>query len=480
MSNIKKNFAYQAIWQVLSMLLPLVTSPLLARNLGAEGIGIYSFTSSVVGYFTLVANFGVYRHGLQQISKARNDTEERNRIFWEIWWLHMLISIVVGCFYVIFIVNSINYKLFYVILGLQYLGGILSIDWLFAGLENFKKITIRDTIIKLVTFCLILLFIRDQNDLLAYIVIMAGGSFAGGIVFWISAHRCIHFVPISIKKIFSHSKGMTLLFIPVLVENIYTSMDKIMLGIMDSKVSVGFYENAEKALISQRIIHALIAVIMPRMSFLIYNHKKEEINQLMEKIIESTMLLSVVFAIVTAAVSKDFSVIFWGEEFYPCARLIFIMALAMPAMGLSRLIRDEWMLPSNQNKSYILCAGLGALTNFLINLFLVPYFGVIIAAVSTFISECVVFLSQCIVVRNQIPIIHYIKEGGGYIIFGMITFLIIRGTANFLGLHIYALLIEVAVGILSYTVMCSLYWKMSDRRYYFDLMKSICHRLIKK
>ena len=479
MANLKKNFAYQAIWQVLSMILPLITSPLLARNLGAEGIGIYSFTSSVVGYFTLVANFGVYRHGLQKISAARNDTEKCNRIFWEIWWLHALISIIVGCFYVIFIINSINYKLFYVILWLQYLGGILSIDWLFAGIENFKKITIRDTVIKLVTFCLILLFIRNQNDLLTYFVIMAGGSFAGGIVFWISAHRYIHFVPVTINKIFSHSKGMTLLFIPVLVENIYTSMDKIMLGVMDSKISVGFYENAEKALISQRIIHALIAVIMPRMSFLIYNHRKEEINKLMKKIIESAMILSVLFAIVTVAVSKEFSVIFWGEEFYPCAKLIFIMALAMPAMGLSRLIRDEWLLPSNQNKSYILCAGLGALTNFLINLFLIPCFGVIIAAVSTFVSECVVFLAQCVVVRHQIPIIHYIKKGRAYIIFGMITFLMIRGIANIFELHIYALFVEVTVGILSYIAMCSLYWKMSNQRYYFDLLKSSCHKLKK-
>lgn len=479
MASIKKNFAYQAMWQILSMILPLVTSPLLSRVLGAEGIGVYSFASSVVGYFVLLANFGVYRHGIQKISTARDDPEKCNHVFWEIWWLHSIISVIVGGFYILFVINTTDHRMFYLIMGLQYLGGILNIDWLFAGMEDFKKITIRDTIIKLVTFVLILLFIHDRSNLVVYISIMSLGSLAGGVVFWLSVPQFVHLVPVTGKRVFSHSKGMAIFFIPVVIENVYISMDKIMLGIMDNKEAVGFYENSEKALIAQRIIHALIAVIMPRMTFLIHNRAEEEIQKLMKKIIDFAMVLSMAFGIGTAAVSQEFSVVFWGREFEPCAILIFIMALAIPAEGLSRIIRDEFLLPSGQNKRYMLCASLGAATNFLINCIFIPYYGVIVAAISTFISEFVVLLAQCVIVRKQLPIIRYIKEGCVYIPLGAIMFPVIRGIANGLGMHVYTLLFEIIAGAVIYIGLCSIYWKITNQTYYFGVMKKMYYKIFR-
>ena len=480
MASIKKNFVYQAMWQILSMILPLVTSPILARSLGAEGIGIYSFAFSVVGYFALVANLGVYRYGTQKISTVRNDSEKFNRVFWEIWWAHSIVSMFVGCIYIVFVANSANYRLIYMLMGLHYLGAVLSIDWLFAGIEDFKKITIRDTVIKLVTFVSILLFIHDKGDLVIYTIIMTLGNFVSGLAFWLSAHRYVHIVPVTAREVFAHNKGMIVLFIPVLIENVYTTMDKIMLGIMDSKTAVGFYENSEKALIAQRIIHALIMVIMPRMTFLIYNNKKEDMRKLMKKVVDVAMVLSVAFGVGTAAISKEFSVIFWGEEFYPCARLIFVMALAIPAMGLSRIIREEFLLPSGQNRAYTICAGLGAVSNFVINLIFIPLYGVIVAAISTFVAEVVVFVAQCIVVKKQIPIARYIKQSLIYIPIGIIMYFVVRIFGNHFGIHIYTLLIEIIVGMVTYTGICCIYWKLTGQTYYFNVIKNFFNKIIRR
>lgn len=479
MASIKKNFAYQTMWQILSMILPLVTSPLLSRSLGAEGIGIYSFVSSVVGYFILVAHFGVYKYGTQKIAASGNDQKNYNRVFCEIWWLHVILSMAVGCFYILFIINNTDYRIFYVIMGLQYVGKILSIDWLFAGLEDFKKITIRDTIIKIVTFILIIFFIRDRNDLLIYFLITALGGLASGISLWSTALHYVHFVTVTVEGIFSHTKGMMFFFIPALIENVYFYMDKIMLGIADSKISVGFYENAEKALIARRVINALIAVLMPRMTFLFHNHKKEEINQLSKKAIDYVMILAVACGFGTAAISKKFAVIFWGEEFYPSAQLIVIMAVALPIMGLSDMIREDFLLPSQQNKKFIVCASLGAVINFLINFFLIPVYGVIIAAISTVVAESMVLLAQCIVIRNQFPVIQYIKKGCIYIPFGIIMFFMVRSVGSILGVHIYALLLEIMVGMLVYVGLCSIYWKYTGQTYYFNICKKLIRKFIR-
>ena len=57
--NIKKNFIYNVLYQILIMILPLITTPYIARVIGANGVGVQSYTYSVVNYFVLFAMLGV-------------------------------------------------------------------------------------------------------------------------------------------------------------------------------------------------------------------------------------------------------------------------------------------------------------------------------------------------------------------------------------------------------------------------------------
>lgn len=49
-TSIKKNFIYQMIYQILIIILPFVTSPYIARTIGAEGLGTYSYSYSIAYY----------------------------------------------------------------------------------------------------------------------------------------------------------------------------------------------------------------------------------------------------------------------------------------------------------------------------------------------------------------------------------------------------------------------------------------------
>lgn len=50
MSKLKKNLGYQTIYQILNTCIPLITSPYLARVLGAEKQGVFSYTQSIINY----------------------------------------------------------------------------------------------------------------------------------------------------------------------------------------------------------------------------------------------------------------------------------------------------------------------------------------------------------------------------------------------------------------------------------------------
>ena len=87
MSKLKKNLGYQTIYQILNTCIPLITSPYLARVLGAEKQGIFSYTQSIVNYFTLFAMLGVVNYGTRTIADCGDDRVKRSKTFWNIYFL---------------------------------------------------------------------------------------------------------------------------------------------------------------------------------------------------------------------------------------------------------------------------------------------------------------------------------------------------------------------------------------------------------
>ena len=84
MPSIRKNYTYNLIYQVMTLLTPFITTPYLSRVLGPDGTGIQSYTNSVVQYFAIAAALGTASYGQREIAMHRDDREALNRLFWEI------------------------------------------------------------------------------------------------------------------------------------------------------------------------------------------------------------------------------------------------------------------------------------------------------------------------------------------------------------------------------------------------------------
>ena len=76
MSSIKKNLGLQTAYQILSACMPLITAPYVSRILGADGVGIYSYSQSCITYFTMFAVLGTNSYGMREIARCRNNKEE--------------------------------------------------------------------------------------------------------------------------------------------------------------------------------------------------------------------------------------------------------------------------------------------------------------------------------------------------------------------------------------------------------------------
>ena len=187
----KKNFVYQFVYQVLTIVIPFITTPYVSRILGAEGIGIYSYTYAVVNYFVLLGRMGIQMYGNRQIAMQNGDKTKISECFWNLFFVHLILSvfsIVAFAFFVTY--TEENRKMFF-IQGIYLIGQMMDINWLFFGLEKFKLTVTRNVIVKMISLINIFIFVKSSSDLWKYILILALGSTFGESMVWIAVPKYV-------------------------------------------------------------------------------------------------------------------------------------------------------------------------------------------------------------------------------------------------------------------------------------------------
>lgn len=474
MNNIKKNFVYNFIYQILIMMLPLITVPYLSRILGAEGIGTYSYTYSIAYYFTIFAMLGLNNYGNRSVARIRNDKDKLSKMFWEIYGMQIITSIIVFICYAVYIEFSSIDRIILIIQGVIIISSIFNINWFFFGIEEFKLTVTRNTIIKVLTVIIIFLLVKSKNDLNIYILIMAASILLSQVVLWPFLFKKVYFVKPKLTDIRKHFSQNLLLFIPVIAVSVYKIMDKIMIGYMSSMVQVGLYENSEKVItIPMSLITALGTVMLPRMSNLIATGKKKESYYLIEKSMLFIMFMGSAFMFGIAGISNVVAPVFFGQEFKNCGILITLLSTTIIFICWANVIRTQYLIPNNEDKIYVNTVLIGAIVNFIINFLLIPNLGAKGAAIGTIIAEATVCIGQTFWARKKLNIKQYFKNGFPFMLIGLVMYL----TLKFLGLGhaitINLLILQIIVGVIIYIVLSLIYSLLTKNMLIKETMKSI-------
>ena len=230
-TNVKKNYIYNLIYQVVAIILPIISTPYISKVLGAKNIGIYGYTLSISAYFVLAGTLGMTLYGQREIAYLQKDKEKYSKVFFEIFFLKLLMmSISALIFYIFFVRGNNHYSVFYKILLLELLANALDVSWLFQGLEQFKKTVLRNLIVKVLSFACIFIFVKEKNDLPIYFLIYVLSILIGNLSLWISIPRYVCKVKIAFKDIFKHLPQTFIMFIPQVAIQVYTVLDRTMIG----------------------------------------------------------------------------------------------------------------------------------------------------------------------------------------------------------------------------------------------------------
>jgi O-antigen/teichoic acid export membrane protein len=473
MSSIKKNYLYNTFYNILSILIPLITTPYIARVLGPEGVGTYSYTYSIAYYFAICIVLGLNKYGNRAISVAKENKKELSCIFCEIYTMQLAVGIFVvavfaSCSFFLFS----QYRLIQIVQLLYVVSAVFDVSWFYFGIEEFRLTVIRNVIVRLANLALIFLLVHDSNDLVIYVFIMAGSTLVSQLSLWPILLK--KYVTISVPKyndVAKHVKGNVILFLPTIAVSIYKIMDKIMLGYLVDTTNVGYFENAEKIInIPLMLVTSLSTVMSPRMSQLVAQGKKKESERFIDISMQFVLWLSTAMCFGIVAISKPFVTLFLGDQFIKCIDLVIFFAPTLIAISWGSTISNQILLPNNKDMSYIKIVTFGALFNFITNLVLIPKLNADGAAITTLITEIIVLICYIVCVRKTYDWKKYLLNAVRYILCGILMFAVVYTIPECESL-IITILLKCIVGAGIYIILTLMIIKKYNKLFFNSLCK---------
>lgn len=498
--SIAKNYIYNMVYQVLTLILPLITTPYLSRVLGAEGNGIYSYTYAIVTYFILFGSLGVALYGQREIAYAQEYPKKRKRIFIEIVIFRFITISIASVFYFFLFIKGEKYQIYYQILMLELIAAAFDISWFFQGLEEFKKTVIRNVLVRLCSVSLVFLLVKTKEDLAKFTLIYSLADLIGNISLWLYLPKYFRGIKIDHINVRRHLPHIIMLFIPQIANQIYKVLDTTMIGwLVEDKSETGYYEQGHKVIrLLLTVVNSLGIVMIPRMANAFANNDKKQIKSYMKMSFNFTFFLSfpIMFGIIS--ISKAFVPVFFGAGYEKVSTIIYILSPMVLLMGIANVLGTQYLLPLKKQKEYTFSVTIGTIVNFILNYILITLYQSIGAAIATVLSQVVIDLLQYNHVKKEVGVKQLVRLAWRYILSSIIMFVLCVISKGILSINmitemiynlatnmslnkeylfnVISIIIQMLVGAITYITMLIV---LKDK-YIFNFINKIKLRFLKK
>lgn len=400
--SIKKNFLYKSALTLSSYLMAFVTFPYVSRVLGVERIGLVNFVDNTINYFLLFATLGVNILGVREIAAVRENEKNRNKVYSELLGVNILFTLIVLIVYILCVewIPKLNqYKeLFYIGISKLIFTAFL-VEWLYTGLEQFRYITLRSIAVKLLYVLTVFLFIRSADDYKLYFILTIGVVVLNAIVNVLYAKRFVNFDWRGICS-FHYMKQDILLGIYSIMTSMYLTFNVMYLGLVSDNVQVGYYTTAHKLyMVVLGFFSAFTQVMLPRMSALIADGKKEQFHRMIKRSFKLVISYSVPLILISIIFAPEIIQLLSGTGYEGAVLPMRIIMPAVLFVGIAQVSAVQVLIPLKRDSILLFASIIGAALSLAINLILVTKLQSVGSAIVLLSSECAVTLVYMIYVK---------------------------------------------------------------------------------
>lgn len=389
--DVKKNTLFNTIKSIFGIIYPLITFPYISRVLLTENVGKINFGNSVVSYFSLIASLGVTTYAVRECSKYKEDKVKLSEISSQILsinvWSTIIAYLALGV--TIIVARPLdNYRTLIIIQSSTILFMTLGADWLNTAMEDFRFIAIRTMGMQVFSLILMFTLVRKPEHYLTYAVISVIASSGANVIniFYRRRYCKTKFVlRIDWRK---HLPPILLLFSLILSQTIYTSSDTTILGLYKGDFQVGLYSTSVKMYnIVNTVVGSVAWVVMPQLSTNFARHDYNQVNRLLKYSLNFIIVLGLPCLVGLNVITKEIILLIAGEAYLGAELSLRILTLSLGFSFISGWIGNMMMLPAGEEKICLKSSVISAVVNIVLNLILIPIWGLNAAAVTTAISE---------------------------------------------------------------------------------------------
>lgn len=450
--SIIKNYLYNTAYQIMSMLIPLITMPYLTRVFDPEQLGLNSLSLSIANYFMLFGALGMQMYGNRQIAYVRDDKEKLAKTFWSLYSVQLATSTISLVAYYIFVncFTNVNTTI-YLIQGLNIISVMIDISWLFMGLEDFKRVVIRNSFARLVGLACIFIFIKSPDDLLLYALLTVVVNIVSIVLMWFYVPRYVGKIVIDKKIVKRTIRPLLRLFLPQIATQVYTLVARTLVGFLSTNDQVIFYDYSQKIVnMVLAMITSIGVVLLPRVSNIIGNGKHEEVPKIIEKTFKVVSYMAIPMSIGLMCISKILVSWFLAPKYLSVGQLTAWTSLIIIAVSWANIIGVQYLIATKQENKYTLSIIIAAIINLIMNVVLIPKHGAAGAIISLIVAEYIGIVIQLILVRKQLPVVRMLLGIVKYVVVSIIMGIVVTFIGNSISNGMLANVVQGISGVVIY------------------------------
>ncbi|MCT2911650.1 polysaccharide biosynthesis C-terminal domain-containing protein [Weissella confusa] len=401
-----KVYIQETVMRLTTELVPLFFLTYVAHILQLHALGVQVGTYTLIMLTIAVASTAIRIYAQNELNKMPPDKRGNSSFFWGVWSVQLVLFTTLAAMTWAFIMfTHLAYTRVFILQLLFYIGAILDIAWLYNGINKTRVVVRRDSLVQMLRFVPLIIFVKSPSDLSRFIILLAVTTIFANLLLWIRLPSALVRIRLDSFTAKIHLKSLGFYFAISILPQLSLYLNKAILFVTKGAEDVAVYYSAELLVkVGIALVLGIAMAMMTKVTHQRQNGDSAGVAKSFYDAIEYSSALSIIIAVGVATVGTQAVYWFLGPTFSETGNVLQILAVVIIVASWRYSLALQQMAADRGFRNISVPVQIGAGINVVLTIFLVPTFGMIAAAWAALIGELAALVLQVMLLRQVINI----------------------------------------------------------------------------